>query len=412
MIRETALHGLRVLDLCGHATQYCGRMLAQMGADVVLVEPPGGASTRREGPFLEQHPHPERSLPFAYFNQGKRGMCLDLEQAQGQSLLRELARSADILIEAEPAGLMERRGLGYDDLKKINPGLVMTRITAFGQSGPYAHYAADDLVALAMGGLLYLGGYPDSEPLAAYGHQAYLAAAQFAAVGSLIALWSCEDGGGQGQQVDVSMQECVAMALENAVQFVDLEDTVRRRNGGLQRQAGTGVFACSDGMVYLMAGGIAANRFWSATTDWLVDVGAPGAQALREERWGDMAYLASDEAKERFEAIFLPYAASRTKAELYEEGQRRRIPICPVSTSADLLVNEQLRHRRFFQDDAPHPYSGALLALPGAPYRLTGTPWQAGRPAPRLGEHTSQILETLGYEWQAQQVLLRAGVTG
>lgn len=408
---NTALEGLRVLDLCSLATQYCGKMLAQLGADVVLVEPPLGSGTRRNGPFLHDTPHPEKSLVFSNFNQGKRSICLDLEQAEAQALLKQLIERTDILIDDSPPGWLESRGLGYTELSAINPALIMTRISPFGQTGPYAGFEADDLVAQAMGGLLYLGGYPDTEPMAPYGHQAYLAAAQFAAVGTMIALWECEATSAKGQLVDVSMQECVSMALENAVQFVDLEETIRKRNGGQQRQAGTGVFECADGLIYLMAGGIAGNRFWGVTAKWLIEVGAPGADALNGDEWQDTAYQASDDAKARFDSIFLPYAKTQTKADLYAEGQRRRIPVCPVSTSQDLLSNPQLRYRQFFQE-TPHPYSGTTLTLPGAPYRLSATPWQAGRPAPRLGEHTAEVLLTLGVAANEQEALLRNGVTG
>lgn len=405
------LEGIRVLDLTQGSEQYCGKLFAQLGADVLLVEPTGGCTNRREGPFLGDRAHPEHSLAFAYFNQGKRGMALDLDQREGQDVFRALARQCDLVIEAERPGQMRERGLGADSLLREQPALITTSITPFGQDGPYAQYEGGDLVALAFGGLLSLGGYPGLPPTAPYGNQAVLAAAQFAAVASLIAVWEAEaqPEPRRGQQVDVSIQESVTMALENAVQFVELENTVRKRNGGQQRQGGTGVFACEDGMVYLMAGGVASNKFWNTTAQWLIDVGAPGAAQLREPRWTDSSFLQSNEAKQIFAGIFLPYAATQTKAQLYAEGQRRRIPICPVSTTADLLQNRQLAFRNFFEQ-TPHPYSGATLTVPGAPYRLQATPWRLGRPAPRLGEHTVDVLSGLGYDTQQQAVLLRQGV--
>ena len=405
------LQGIRVLDLTQGSEQYCGKLFAQLGADVLLVEPVAGCAQRREGPFLGERPHAEASLAFAYFNQGTRGMALDLDHAQGQEIFRGLVRQADLVIEAERPGRMRARGLDADALARVQPALVTTSITPFGQEGPYAQYEGGDLVALAFGGLLSLGGYPKLAPTAPYGNQALLAAAQFAAVASLMAVWEVEgqSGSAQGQHVDVSVQESVAMALENAVQFVELENTVRQRNGGEQRQAGTGVFACSDGMVYLMAGGVASNKFWNATADWLVQAGAPGAAQLKEPRWADTSFLASAEAKRIFAGIFLPYAATQTKAQLYAEGQRRRIPICPVSTTADLMENRQLAFRNFFEQTA-HPYSGLTLTVPGAPYRLSASPWRLGRPAPRLGEHTAEVLSGLGFDQEGQAVLLRQGV--
>lgn len=406
------LHGLRVLDLAPDSTQYCGKLFAQLGADVLLVEPPGGCAQRRDGPFLDDHVHPEHSLGFAYFNQGKRGLALDLDQPTGQAIFRSLVRQSDLVIECERPGRMKSRGIDHAALAAGQPGLVTVSITPFGQEGPYAQHEGGDLVALAYGGLLSLGGYPGLPPTAPYGNQALLAAAQFAAVAAMVALWEAEGphAGAQGQHVDVSVQESVAMALENAVQFVELENTVRQRNAGEQRQAGTGVFPCSDGMVYLMAGGIASNKFWHATARWLIDVQAPDAGQLLEPRWNDPAFLASAEAKALFAQVFQPYAAGRTKAQLYAEGQQRRIPICPVSTMADLMDNRQLAYRGYFEQ-TEHPVSGRRLTVPGAPYRLSASPWALGRPAPRLGEHNAEVLASLGHDLQAQAVLQRQGVT-
>ena len=404
-----ALAGIRALDLTGGAEQYAGKMLGQLGADVILVEPPGGCAARRQGPFIDGRPHLENSLSFASWNQGKRGICIDLESVEGQRIFEKLAHHEHMLISADIGGGLSFRREQADKLRLGNPALITANISLFGETGPYCEYRGDDLVAMAMGGLLNLGGYPGRAPTSPWGEQGLLAAAQFTAVACLVALWEVEQKGGRGQHLDVSVQESVAMALENSAQFFELEGKVRQRNGGEQRQAGTGVFACRDGMVYLMAGGIASNRFWAATAQWLADVQAPGAAQLAEARWNDQLFLQTDEAKDIFASVFLPYAAGQTKAALYAEGQRRRIPICPISTPADLLDNRQLLHRHFFQQ-VPHPFSGRELTLPGAPYRLAATPWRAGPPAPRLGEHTAEVLAEAGIDQQAQQVLFRQGV--
>jgi benzylsuccinate CoA-transferase BbsE subunit len=406
-----ALHGLRVLDCSGPSGQYAGKLFAELGADVLLIEPPGGSPVRREAPFLDGHDGPDASMVFTYFNSGKRGMLLDLDVDEGQQLLHRLAMQADVLIESEKPGVMAHRGLDAAALMASAPRLVVTSITPFGQNGPYAEYECDEIVALALGGLLSLGGYPDTEPLAPYGNQAQLAAAQFAAVATLIALWEVEgDASAHGTHVDVSMQQCVAMGLENAVQYVDLEGTVRRREGGQQRQAGTGVFDCADGQIFLMAGGVAANRFWSASVQWLLDEGVGDARDLQQPRWSDFDFLATAQAKQRFAQIFAPFARTRTKADLYRSAQGRRIPLCPIATPADLPASAQLRHRGFFVEML-HSASGRRLLAPGAPYRLSETPWRAGRPAPRLGEHTSDVLRELGCSaadeahWRAAKVV-------
>ena len=403
-----ALAGIRVLDLSGLAGQYCGKQFADLGADVILIEPVGGSPVRREGPFLDDRAHVEFSLQFAYFNAGKRGIAVDLDRLGGQQIVRQLAGDADLIIESEKPGVMERRGLGFASLVASNPKLVMTSVTPFGQTGPYANYEAEDIVALALGGLLYLGGYPDTSPVAAYGNQAYLASAQFASVASMMAVLAAEKDSG-GRHVDVSIQECVTMGLETAIQFYDLEKTVRKRASGEQIMAGVGVFDCADGQIYLMAGGIASTRFWENLVNWLVDEGVDAARQLLEPAWQSHDYLSTPEAKTIFRGLFAPFAAKQTKAYLYQTGQSRRIPICPINTPLDILTSRQLEYRRFFVSQE-HTPSGRMLTVPGAPYQLQETPWRQARPAPRLGEHTSEILAGLGYAADARAALLKSGV--
>lgn len=376
-----ALEGLRVLEMASPLTSYCGKMFADMGADVVLVEPPGGSRLRRERPFVADVPGMERSLAFAYYNTSKRGITLDLDREEGCTLLRRLASDADLLLEAANPGVMLRRKLGYEDLARLNPRLVMTSITPFGQAGPYSQFEGEDLTALAMGGLLYLGGYPDAAPTRVYGEQAFLGASMYGAVAAMLALTEAEMTG-EGQHVDVSMQECMVMAMENAVQFYDLEGTVRKRHAGEQRFAGTGVFECTDGYIYMMAGGIGANKFWSYSLQWLVDEKVPGVERLRGGQWSEIDYLLTDEAKRIFAEVFGPWAKTKSKAELYHEGQRRHIPLAPINTPADILGSAQLAHREFFIR-LPHPALPEPMLMPGAPCKLSRTPWRIGCAAPR-----------------------------
>lgn len=402
-----ALEGLRVLELASRATQYCGKLFADLGAEVILVEPPQGATARRDGPFVDDRAQRETSLAFAYENSGKRSVCVDARSPDGLRLLRELVARSDLLLEGGAPGSLAALGLEPARLRAEQPALVITSITPFGQTGPYSSWAADELVLLALGGLLYLGGYADGTPIAVYGDQATQAGALFGAVGSMIALFEAE-GAGRGRWVDVSIQESVVMALENAVPFYELEGRVRRRFGGQQRQAGTGVFECRDGFVYMMAGGVASNQFWRTSVQWMIDERIAGAERLLEPQWDDQRYLASDEAKEIFGRLFDPFARSRSKAELYREAQRRRIPLCPVSTPADLLGSAQLAHRGYFRE-LVHAYTGRTLRAPGAPYQLSETSWRVSRPAPMLGQHTGEVLAELGYDAAAQRALIANG---
>lgn len=403
-----ALDGLRVLEIASPLTAYCGKMFADLGADVVLIESPGGCQLRRERPFIDDNPGAETSLAFAYHNTSKRGITLNLASEEGCDLFRRVAGAADLVLEAEKPGLMARRGLGYEVLASASRKLVVTSITAFGQTGPYSQFESEDLVGVAMGGLLYLGGYPDAAPIRAYGGQALLGASMYAAVASMLALTDA-DLTGEGQQVDVSMQECMVMAMENAVQFFDLEGTVRKRYAGIQRFAGTGVFPCRDGYIYMMAGGIGANKFWSYSLQWLLDEKVPGVERLQGERWNDIDYLMTDGAKRIFAEVFAPWAKTRTKTELYHEGQRRHIPLAPINTPADIMGSEQLAHREYFVH-VPHAQRGEPLMMPGAPYQLSRTPWRIARPAPRLGEHNAEVLGAIGVARGALEQLAGAGV--
>lgn len=379
----SALAGVRVLDLTGEMGNYCGKLFADLGAEVTLVEPPGGSSARRRGPFLDEIPGPENSLAFSYLNAGKRSVVLDLGQTADRQALLEMVRDADILIEDFVPGRMASLSLGPKDIEKVNPSLVYTSITPFGQSGPYASYVADDLTLLALGGLLYLGGYADGEPVAAYGQQAYMAASLFGAVATIAALLSAEVTG-RGEHVDVSAQESVVMAMENAIQFFELEGTVRKRYGGQQRQAGSGVFPCKDGYIVMLAGGIAANRFWKRFVTWMADEGVDGVEEFQKPQWLESAYLAKAEAKETFLRIFETYAMAHTKAELYQKARDRMIPLAPVATPAEILKSPQLNYRGFFSEVACGT-AGRFVTMPGAPYKLSATPWNVSGSAPRLG---------------------------
>jgi benzylsuccinate CoA-transferase BbsE subunit len=406
-----ALKGIRVLDLSGMLGNYCGKLFADLGADVILVEPLGGTENRHRTPKLKWRSDPDASLMFQYNNTNKRSIVLDLERAEGQEVLRSFVKRAHLLIETERPGVMDARGLGFKTLREIAPHFVMTSITPFGQSGPYTQWQAQDIVGLALGGLLYLGGYPDGPPMAAFGNQAHVAANLFAAVASMAALYEAEISN-SGQHIDVSMQECVIMAMENAVQFYDLEGTIRKRTAGKHRLAGTGVFECEDGYVYLIAGGVSAPKFWRNTTQWLIDEGVEGAEFLKDSRWSKQDYLLSDEGKENFKRIFSRFAKNETKLNLYTRGQQHRVPIAPVCNTAEIVRNKQLQERGFFVTLEPSAGESEekLLVMPGAPYRLSATPWSLQRRAPKLGEHTGEILSMAGITDEQQAELRQKGI--
>lgn len=382
--RRAALAGLKVIDLAGPFGNYSGKLFRDLGAEVILVEPRGGARGRTAPPLAANG----LGLRFAYENAGKRSIALDLPDHGDRDVFLGLIAQADLLIESEKPGTLAAMGLGYLALAERRPELVVASISGFGQSGPYADWEADDIVAMALSGMMSLAGYPDSSPLAPYGFQAEASAHLFAATSSLAALLLA-DLTGVGEHVDVSMQECMVMGLENAAQFVDLESIVRRRDGGEQPRAGSGVFACKDGHVYLMSAGVGANRFWQNTICWLEAGGADTGQ-LAGARWEQDGFLATDEARSIFQQVFTAFSMPRTKEELYLSGQRHRVPIAPVQAPADVLNDAQLRHRRFFQP-LPEGVGAHAVAMPGAPYKLSATPWTAGRHVPACDEYGAEI---------------------
>jgi benzylsuccinate CoA-transferase BbsE subunit len=374
MQNDAALAGIRVLEISGLYGAYCGKLFADLGAEVILLEPPTGSPMRAKPPFAGDRSGPENSLTFAYFAANKSNVVAEVESDAGQRVLRELAEEVDLIILADhPAA----EHVDLAGLRELNPKLVCTRITPYGSDGPYSDFIGDDLTLMAMGGLLTMAGFADRAPVVAYGEQGLLAADQFAAVSSLAAVLHAERTG-DGELIDVSIQEAIAMALENAAQTYQLEGKVRNRSGKSNR-AGTGIFRCNDGEFYLLAGGIGDTGMWGNFARWMQAEGVEGSERFADPAWCDT----SAGANEHFERTFIPYAAGKTRDELYHLAREWRVPMAPMSIPPDLLDNQQLAFRGFFVS-CPGGSVAAGLRMPGAPYKLSGTPWSLRRPAPDL----------------------------
>jgi len=403
------LAGLKVLELSNRMGFYCGKLLADMGAEVILIEAPvTGASIRRDPPFIQDKVDREFGIPYFYFNTNKRSVTLDLERAEGRDIFRQLVKTADVILEDAEPGKLSAQGLSYDEIKVLNPKVVMTSITPFGQTGPYAHYAADDLTLLAQGGWLNIMGYEDAQPTQAACEQAYAMGCMFGSVGTMLAVLEAQQSG-QGQHVDVSIQECVVMALENSAQSYELEKKIRARSGNSQRYAGSGIFPCADGYVYIFAGGMAASRFWKNLVEWFQKAGVEGADELASPKWQDLKYMHSEEGKQTFERIFCNFAHNKSMAFLYEGAQTRRIPLCPVSDAKAILNNQQLAARSFFTSIA-HTASGLNITLPGAPFHMSQTPWSLRRAAPELGQDNDAVFSSIGLRREQLDTLAAKGV--
>ena len=405
------LDGIRVVEACGPIGHYAGRLLADLGADVIKVEPPEGDPARSHPPLLEGAPPLEGSLPFLLLNANKRGIVLDLATSEGRARFLELVASADVLIDSlQPA---QQRALDLTDaaLEVANPSLIRASTTGWGLTGPRADWAYADIVGVAMSGVMRLAGFPEGPPEQLPDLQGHKCASINAAAGVLAAVLHLE-ATGEAQHVDVSMQEALSMAQETAMMQADILGTDRERRGAGSLLdfdiPGLGLYECADGYVYLMASGTAGSGF-PGLVDFIEAGG--GIEDLRQEPYGSFI------AEKMNRAVLTPLVADPTqreevlatlahiddvvrrhlrgqpKRELYERGQERRVLVGMVSTPEDIAASPQLLTREWFTD-LEDPARGRLR-YPGAPWQLLGTPATLRRPAPRLGEHTSEVMGDL-----------------
>jgi len=400
---EQAFSDVRVLDLTHYiAGPYCTKLLADYGADVVKVEKPGeGDGARRMGPFLNDEPHIEKSGLFLHLNTNKKGVTLNLKTGRGVDILKELVEEADVLVESFAPRVMPGLGLDYDTLAAINPRLVMTSISNFGQTGPYRDYKATELVLSGMGPHMYVEGEPDREPLKYPGYKTQYLAGTNAAAATLGALFGSR-ATGQGQQVDVSIMESLCSPPEGAAALMGYEfsgrDAVRpgaRRGGGYP----WGVYPCKDGFVFIWG---MVPMFWRRTVEWL---GMP--ELLTDERFA--TGQARPYHRDDFEAIMLPWLAERTVEEVVESAQAKRLTTAPVYTIDEVLEDPHFKARGFFVE-IEHPVVGRAT-YPGLPFRLPATVSVAQRPAPTLGQHNREVyVERLGHSDDEMVELHKEGV--
>lgn len=366
-VGNRALEDVLVLDLTDESAAYAPRILADLGADVIRIEDAAGDSMRDVPPFDETS---GQSHFHRYMNVNKELLTLDLQGERDRRRLDRLFQKAQIVFETFGSGGREKLGIDCESLRAANPELVWTCVTPFGDSGPRASWRADDLVSQAMGGLMRLSGSPEREPLCLFGNQTTYISGLHAASASLIGLLHAE-ASGKGQFIDVSIQDCVAHTLENAIQFYSAEGKVREREAG-SNEAGVGLFRCSDGLVYVYASAWMLRDSWLALVNWMEEEGIEAAQSYRDEHWMDVDYRRTEQPREQIKASIEALFASRSKKQVYKECQRRRILAAPLNTVPDLLANPQLVFFDWFRPVAFDSMRTALL--PGPPVRLSETP--------------------------------------
>ena len=276
------LEGFQILDLADEKASFCSKLLADLGAEVIKIERPGGDVSRQIGPFWKNISHPERSLSFWHNNSNKLGITLNLETEEGQAIFRQLASKTDAVIETFPPDYLEKLKLNYASLIKINPRLILASVTGSGQTGPYSRYKSCDIVASATGGQMYVCGAPNTPPLKPYGEQSYFVASLFAAIGVLIALHE-RNQSGKGQHIDISLQEAVAATLGHVFIRYFCDGIISRRQGHYDRDGSFCLLPCQDGYIFL-----AIEREWDILVSLLDSEGL--VEDLRDEIWQDSQY--------------------------------------------------------------------------------------------------------------------------
>jgi len=392
----------RILDLTDEKGFLCGKVLGDLGADVIKIEKPGGDDSRRRGPFFHDIPDPEKSLYWFAYNSNKRGITLNIESSDGKELFKELMKTADVVIESSALGYMDHLGLGYSILHETNPKVVLTSITPFGREGPYKDYKGPDIVVHALSGLMYRIGDRDRPPLAPSYSHAHLIGAIFGAIGTLIALYH-RHSTGRGQWVDASTQQGLVFASSVEFQAVwALYKEIQKRTGGnsqtLQIKGGKKIshpllWRCKDGRIsFNLTLGPSGEKGNKALAEWMKKEGFdPGFLGHLDWKKMDWSNIEKEEIEEIFQ-IIAKFFLQHTKSELFEASLKMGFHIGPILTFEEMLKFPQHIQREFWID-IEHPELGTTITYPGGFSKMTGGTCGIRRRAPLIGEHNMAVYE-------------------
>jgi len=389
---DQALSGMNVIDLTDHiAGPVCTKRLADYGADVIKIERPRtGDGARNMGPFYHDEPHLEKSGLFLYLNTNKRGITLDLTTMLGKEIFLELVKRADVVVENSTPGVMGRLGLTYEDLEKVNPRLVMTSISPFGQTGPYKEYDMTELMAFGMGGPMYHRGAADREPMKYGATPSLYHAGAVAAMATAVAYYGMGRHG-TGDYIDVSIMDTQLGTMDGRVsaliQYQYSGRSAPRGNpmGVGAAGTGSGMFPCADGYVHFY-GGVRLERQTRM-------MGNP--PELSDPKFYDPETMGEPEVREEYEAYFLSWLMDHTKQEIFELGQAAGNVCAPMNNIDEVVDDPQANFREFFIE-VDHPMTGKVK-YPGRPFVMEESPWMLRRPAPLLGQHNAEVYSELGY---------------
>ncbi len=394
----------RVLDLTGPEGVFCSKLLADYGAEVIKVESPTGDPTRQRPPFIADEPGVERSSYFLFYNTNKKSVTVDLETTAGRDVFQKLVASADVLIESFPVGYMQSLGLDFDSLKTNNSGLIMASITPFGQTGPWKDYKSSDLISLAASGFMQITGDPDGPPLRQGNEQSHFPGSQHAATAIMGALFYRDMQDGQGQYIDVSMQEAMITYYTDAhpaLAWMQRGENVTRVGTNSTLVIPLGAYPSKDGWI---SAGIITPREWENLSSWMFDV-TGNEEILNEEYKGGNQDRAP--YNDIITALVIDFTTRFTSEELFHQGQERNLVFIPVNTVSDLLTDPQLDASNFWFN-LDHSEVGILKYPLGVFDSEEVSP--VAKPAPRLGQDNAAIFGELGLGASEQAALRSRGV--
>lgn len=412
--QEAMLSPYRVLDLTDEKGLLCGKILGDIGADVIKIERPGGDIARNIGPFYHDEPDPEKSLFWFSVNTSKRGITLDIETNDGREILKRLIMTGDFVIESYPPGYLDELGLGYQEMDKLKPGIILVSVTPFGQTGPYRDYKSSDIIAWAMSGEMSMWGDIDRPPVKISNtDQSYLNAATDGAIGALVALYE-RGNTGKGQHIDVSIQESLSL-MDGGNRNLNWAFTGKAPKRYTPEMANanhrtTRLYRCKDGWVSWSHGGASVLSPSLPLIKWMQEEGMSN-EFLDTFDWKkpDFATILQEEM-DKIEEPTSRFFMTKTKAELLEGAINKGVMLYPVSTTADMLEDPQLAARNFWVD-VEHPELGTAITYPGAFGHCSETPPRISRRAPLIGEHNLEIYhDEMGISKEELTILKQAGV--
>ena len=406
------MEGYKALDLTDESGFFCGFILASLGFDVIKIEPPGGDRSRNIGPFYHNIPDPEKSLYWFAYNANKRGVTLDITRDDGRNIFLEMVKGTDCIIETFPPGYLEQLGLGYQTLSQLNPNLILTSITPFGQTGPRKNYTGCDLVVQAMSGIAAQTGEPEKMPLRWGGEQSNLLPCICAASGTMIAL-NIRSITGKGQCVDVSMQESMCWGSTGAwgINHWGFEKRNMKRDGSYTPRGKVRfleTWACKDGYIKWRVWTGSVGRRTGKLVEYMESKGKGGDLTGIDRENMDVLTM-NQKDLDHWQEEFASFFKEHTMMELYEQGAKWGFLNCPISTPRDIVENPQLNYRGYFVP-LSHPELDTEIKYPGAFVKSTEASCLPRFRAPLIGEHNKEVYSEIGLSTKEIGLLKQHGV--